>query len=1400
MPSGGSEEYLARLGIDATDVQSVFDHLTTVVAQAREALPGYTTELTKVENALGKVAAAASQTSSKVTADASSATEAATKWSAYTKQLNEANAAYKAAQQQNVANGVVDKTSGLPTGAVGQQLLQIDAAQNASVIQALKDQDNGVNKLGGDLPRLRYALYDVSTTSAIFGASLLALPAIIEKTTISYDALFAAVARTLPNASASELTNLKQQLIDLTTQIPLTFSAITQIATLGSQLGVPAGQIASFTKTTAEFSATTNASVETSATAFGRLGQVLKQSDYRQLGDDIAYLGVKSVATETQIIAVAQQIGVTTTAAGYSSGQTLALAAAFSSLGVQAESARGTVSRVFNDINKAVATPGAALNNFAAISKESSADFAKQWQTDAPAAFQKFVEGLSGQGANLQTTLASFGITASRDITNIRLLADNNDVLTKTVNDLSNANGFLDASYAKVADTTQSKLTLAQNNILRLFNQIGSSAAGPVNSAVDTFNKLLDVFSKIADSPTLSGIAAIGAGVLALAGFSLIAFGALTRLAASVLAVRTAQAATSQSSSILGEVLSILNPLATRATASTEALTAATVELGDAQTVTAAKMSAASEEGSVAQSGLAASAGKSATAATGLGAAFSEAIPPLALVVGIAALTPVLSDFINQATGATQTTDQLTAKILQLANASTTAKKAGLDQLFGNDVSYGGVTTGNTAAASRFGNGTPFTQTSTSATTTISGAQAYYNSVTKGQAVPGNDQASAQLDEQVKVYTQNVKAYDAAVAALVQKGNTKAAQAAIKAFDDEAEKGGLTQKQAASLLTLTNQALGANASANSSAASAANGTADATSKAAATFQAYTASIYDAGNKAAAVQSDLNSLGAAFVNNGAAAASTGPEIQKAIADIYAQSSSGPQAAARMKELFDVLVQGGLASAEQLSGLAAVIKNLNGGKDAIPDATYNLQGLSDGFDKAATAAEKTGASAAAAAPKVYTLVNYASDLAGVFSRSQDLQFGSSAAFDKITSDFLSIKDAVSKANQTIRDSIASTRTTILQLQQTIDGLRSDNATDEYFLKIAKGYGDALRASELTTAIAANNLKIKDSQNQIATAQQNNATTIASAQETTNKTLDGNSASAIANRAQIQSLIADYSAYVDKLASSGLSQDQLKAKTAQLKQEFINQATQLGYTRSDVLQAATAFDDMTTAINGVPRNITVSVATGGRGQQALNEYIANLKSLNGSTTTHNVTTQFKSVGNPNPGPTSDQQYKQAQAKVLEGLIGYYSNQLNQPNLSQTAMQADIKLLNQYQQELHGLGSYDRGGYTGDGPLGSKAGEVHAQEFVLNPVATKLLPMDFLNSLNQGIMPQLVLPQHAPASSSNSSHSVVQFGPFERQLLMNIADSVGLSISGGAIQQAANIANANASTRRTN
>src|SRR5690606_25056903 len=113
----------------------------------------------------------------------------------------------------------------------------------------------------------------------------------------------------------------------------------------------------------------------------------------------------------------------------------------------------------------------------------------------------------------------------------------------------------------------------------------------------------------------------------------------------------------------------------------------------------------------------------------------------------------------------------------------------------------------------------------------------------------------------------------------------------------------------------------------------------------------------------------------------------------------------------------------------------------------------------------------------------------------------------------------------------------------------------------------------------------------------------------QVTLNKGLTGNSKSAIENRKTITDLVQQYQAHIEALAASGMSQADLARETARLKQDFINQATQLGYNRNELQRYAYAFDDVTVAIAKVPRNITVAANTN-PALQALNEFVAKAK----------------------------------------------------------------------------------------------------------------------------------------------------------------------------------------------
>ena len=322
--------------------------------------------------------------------------------------------------------------------------------------------------------------------------------------------------------------------------------------------------------------------------------------------------------------------------------------------------------------------------------------------------------------------------------------------------------------------------------------------------------------------------------------------------------------------------------------------------------------------------------------------------------------------------------------------------------------------------------------------------------------------------------------------------------------------------------------------------------------------------------AANAQQDLAdktaALGQAFSENGPAAAASGQEMQALINSIISVDPSG--AANRLQGLFNALISGSIASRQQLLPLLAVIQALGGSTGATP---FNMAPLIGGM-------KKVGSASGGAAKKVRTLLDYARDLEDVFSRAFDIRFSSQSALDKITEGWRDLNDELA------------------EYQQKVQELTADRAITAYFLSVAEAYGDVLRAGVLRAKLADTDKELAD------------------AQEVTNKTLTGNSKAAITNRKTITDLVGDYQDYIKSLAESGASQTTLKNAINQSKQDFIAQATALGFNATQLQKYTKSFDDMAIAVARVPRNITVTANTN-PALQALNEFIAKAAKSGGS-----------------------------------------------------------------------------------------------------------------------------------------------------------------------------------------
>src|SRR5690606_11392199 len=166
------------------------------------------------------------------------------------------------------------------------------------------------------------------------------------------------------------------------------------------------------------------------------------------------------------------------------------------------------------------------------------------------------------------------------------------------------------------------------------------------------------------------------------------------------------------------------------------------------------------------------------------------------------------------------------------------------------------------------------------------------------------------------------------------------------------------------------------------------------------------------------------------------------------------------------------------------------------------------------------------------------------------------------------------------------IRERRQKIRDLKAHLGTLATDRKVPQFELGVPLAYGDTLSAAEIRDDLAETRAEAAETQNELKDTQKK----LKKEQDSATKSLKGNSRGARENRKTVLDLIDSYRNQLITLAENGASQDELRNKSKELKDEFKRQLTQMGYNRQEVDKYALAFEDFTEIIKKVPRNITV------------------------------------------------------------------------------------------------------------------------------------------------------------------------------------------------------------------
>lgn len=192
----------------------------------------------------------------------------------------------------------------------------------------------------------------------------------------------------------------------------------------------------------------------------------------------------------------------------------------------------------------------------------------------------------------------------------------------------------------------------------------------------------------------------------------------------------------------------------------------------------------------------------------------------------------------------------------------------------------------------------------------------------------------------------------------------------------------------------------------------------------------------------------------------------------------------------------------------------------------------------------------------------------------------------------------QDNYRKGLNSLKKDVEGTTKKVSDLRKENEKLASDMRKNqqelhdaEFFHAVAVKYGDTERAQSTQVDIDEAKQKISEGQTKIADNDKEIATLQAG-----QFALKGYTEAAIANREALRSLQSQMIGLIEAYAAAGHSTQEIEAYTQSLKQQFIDQVTQLGFNQGEVTELAGAFDSLTSTIGQVPREVKEHVTDNG------------------------------------------------------------------------------------------------------------------------------------------------------------------------------------------------------------
>lgn len=357
------------------------------------------------------------------------------------------------------------------------------------------------------------------------------------KAAMAFESEMAEIRKVVDFDTPEQFKQMGQDILDLSTKMPMAASGIAKIVAAGGQAGIAKEDLLEFAQDAVKMGVAFDLTADQAGDMMAKWRSAfdLNQDGVVELADKINYLGNTTAASAPLISDVVTRIGPLGEIGGVASGEIAALGATMIQTGTKSDVAATGIKNLILGMSigeKATKSQAAAFQQLGF----DAADMAKRMQTDAKGTILDVFHAIQAlpkdqQAGVLKDLFGEESIGAiSPLLSKLYLLEDN----FNKVSDATKYGGSVDAEYAARCETTANQMYLFKNSMTAVAIEIGSALLPAINSILRSIVPVVVAFANWAKEhqvliQTMVALAASFAGVL-LAARSILAIRAGFRM------------------------------------------------------------------------------------------------------------------------------------------------------------------------------------------------------------------------------------------------------------------------------------------------------------------------------------------------------------------------------------------------------------------------------------------------------------------------------------------------------------------------------------------------------------------------------------------------------------------------------------------------------------------------------------------------------------------------------------------------------------------------------------------------------------------------------------------------------------------------------------------------------